>query len=261
MKDSIRQQLIQLRPAMRPLAVLCALLALWLGWSGVAQFRDGDRRSDLEATRDSGVRLVHQALLQHQKRFGEALALPEVQNALSTSDFASASKVISAGWPNVSLVQVFPTDLETVYAALPKGGYGRLAVLESAMVENRIRTWVIRDLGQPRLALAAPAKVGDRLVGVVYIQLPFTELTTGLDTIGMVGDTYLGLRQGEVTLWERGEQGYADGAERLAASVAESGLRIVAATSQPPTQALGMGAVGPDNTCARQPMARACTEE
>ena len=62
MKDSIRQQLIQLRPAMRPLAVLCALLALWLGWSGVAQFRDGDRRSDLEATRDSGVRLVHQAL-------------------------------------------------------------------------------------------------------------------------------------------------------------------------------------------------------
>jgi phosphomannomutase / phosphoglucomutase len=243
MKDSIRQQLIRLRPAMRPLAVLCALLALWLGWSGVAQFRDGDRRSDLEATRDSGVRLVHQALLQHQKRFGEALALAEVQNALSTSDFASASKVISAGWPNVSVVQVFPPDLETVYAALPKGGYGRLAVLESAMVDNKIRTWVIRDLGQPRLALAAPAKAGDRLVGVAYIQLPFTELTSGLDTIGMVGDTYLGLRQGDVTLWERGDQSYADGAERLAAAVAESGLRVVAATSQPPTQALGMGAV------------------
>ena len=143
----------------------------------------------------------------------------------------------------MSLVQVFPTDLETVYAALPKGGYGRLAVLESAMVENRIRTWVIRDLGQPRLALAAPAKAGDRLVGVAYIQLPFTELTSGLDTIGMVGDTYLGLRQGDVTLWERGDQSYADGAERLAAAVAESGLRVVAATSQPPTQALGMGAV------------------
>ncbi len=243
MNDSIRQQLIQLRPAMRPLVILWALLALWLGWSGVAQFRDADRRSELEVTRDQGVQLVHQALLQQQKRLGEALAMPEVQNALSGSDFASASKVISAGWPNVSIVEIFPPDLEAVYAALPKGGYGRLAVLESAMVENKVRTWVVRDLGKPRLALAAPARAGGRLVGVAYVQLPFTELTSGLDTIGMVGDTYLGLRQGEVTLWERGEQGYADGAERLAASVAESGLRVVAATSQPPTQALGLGAV------------------
>ena len=45
MNDSIRQQLIQLRPAMKPLAVLCALLALWLGWSGFAQFNDEARRS------------------------------------------------------------------------------------------------------------------------------------------------------------------------------------------------------------------------
>ena len=242
MKDSLRQQLIQLRPAMKPLAALCALLALWLGWSGVAQFRDNVRRSELEATRDSGAQLVHQALLQQQKRLSEAMALPEVQNALATADFASASKVISAGWPNVSLVQVLPPDLEAAYASLPKGGYGRLAVVESALVEDKIRTWVIRDLGKPRLALAAPAKVGDRLVGVAYIQLPFTELTSGLETIGMVGDTYLGLRQGGVTLWERGELGYAEGAERLAAGVADSGLRLVAATSQPPTQALGLDA-------------------
>lgn len=242
MKDSTRLQLIQLRPAMKPLAILCVLLALWLGWSGVAQFRDNIRRSELSATRDSGVLLVHQALLQQQKRLTDALAMPEVRNALSSGDFTSASKVISAGWPNVSLVQVLPPELETVYAALPKGGYGRLAVMESALVEGKIRTWVIRDLGKPRLALAAPAKVGDRLVGVAYIQLPFTELSSGLDTIGMVDDTYLGLRQGGVTLWERGELGYADGAERLAASVADSGLRVVAATSPPPTRALGMGA-------------------
>jgi len=243
MKDSIRQQLIQLRPAMKPLAILCALLALWLGWSGVAQFRDSDRRSELEATRDSGVQLVHQALLQQQKRLNEALAQPTVQNALATADFASASKVISAGWPNVSKVQVLAPGLEAAYAELPKGGYGRLAVLESALVEKKVRTWVIRDLAKPQLALAAPAKAGDRVVGVVYIQLPFTELTSGLDTIGMAGDTYLGLRQGGVTLWERGDQGYADGAERLAAEIADSGLRLVAATSPPPTQALGMGAV------------------
>ncbi len=241
MKDSLRQQLIQLRPAMKPLAVLCALLALWLGWSGVAQFRDNERRSDLQTTRDSGVQLVHQAMLQSQKRLTEALALPEVQTVLAAGDLVSAGKVISAGWPNVSLVQVLPADLETAYARLGKGGYGRLAVVESALAENKLRTWIIRDVGQPRLAIAAPAKAGDRVVGVVYVQLPSSELTAGLDTIGMVSDTYLGLRQGGVTLWERGDQRYADSAERMAAPVSDSGMRLVAGTPPPPAQALGLG--------------------
>jgi phosphomannomutase/phosphoglucomutase len=243
MKDSTRQQLIQIRPAMRPLAVLCALLALWLGWSGFAQFRDNERRSDLETTRDSGVQLVQQAMLQNQKRLTEALALAEVQTALSTGDLASATKVISAGWPNVSLVQVLPLDLESAYAGLSKGGYGRLAVVETALAEDKIRTWIIRDVGQPRLAIAAPAKSGGRVVGAVYVQLPSTELTSGLDTIGMANDTYLGLRQGGVTLWERGDQSYVDSAERMAVPVLDSGMRLVAGTSPPPAKALGLGAV------------------
>ena len=243
MKDSIHQQLVQLRPAMKPLAVLCALLALWLGWSGIAQFRDNARRSDLLTTRDSGVSLVHQAILQGQKRLTEALALQEVQTVLAAGDLVSAAKVISAGWPNVSLVQVLPPDLEAAYANLGKGGYGRLAVVETALAENKLRTWIIRDVGQPRLAIAAPAKVGDRIVGVVYVQLPSTELTSGLDTIGMIDDTYLGLRQGGVTLWERGEHTYSDSAERMAVPVSDSGMRLVAGTSPPPAQALGLSAV------------------
>jgi phosphomannomutase/phosphoglucomutase len=243
MKDSLRQQLIQIRPAMKPAAVLCALLAVWLGWSGVAQFRDNDRREDLLASRDRGVQLVHQALMQQQKRLSESLALAEVRTALAGDDLVSAAKVISAGWPNVSLVQVLPPDLDDAYAGLSKGGYGKLAVVEAALSENKIRTWVIRDLNQPRLALAAPAKAGDRVAGVVYVQLPFTELSSGLEAIGLAGDTYLGLRQGGVTLWERGELAYADGAERMAMPVGDSGLRLVAATSPPPPQALSLGPV------------------
>ena len=243
MKDTTRQQLLQLRPAMKPLTVLCALLALWLGWSGIAQFRDNARRSDLEITRDNGVQLIHQAMLLNQKRLTEALALPEVQAALTRGNLADAAKIISAGWPNVSLVQVLPPDLDAAYASLNKGGYGRLAVVESARAEGKLRTWIIRDVGQPRLAIAAPAKVGDRVVGAVYVQLPSNELTSGLDTIGLSSDTYLGLRQGDVTLWQRGDQGYVDSAERMAVPVLDSGMRLVAGTSPPPTQALGMGPV------------------
>ncbi len=242
MKDSLREQLIRIRPAMKPLAVLCALLALWLGWSGVAQFRDNSRRSDLEISRDGAVQLVHQAMLQNQKRLTEALERPEVQTVLSAGNLQGAAKEIAAGWPNVSLVQILPPGLESAYDGLPKGGYGRLAVAESAVAEGKLRSWIIRDLGQPRFALAAPVKVGDRLVGVVYAQLPLNELTSGLDTIGMVSDTYMGLRQGGETLWERGEQSYVDSAERMAVPVSDSGLRLVAGTAPPPPQALGLGA-------------------
>ena len=75
---------------------------------------------------------------------------------------------------------------------------------------------------------------------MVYVQLPSSELTAGLDTIGMVSDTYLGLRQGGVTLWERGDQRYVDSAERMAAPVSDSGLRLVAGTPPPPAKALGL---------------------
>jgi phosphomannomutase / phosphoglucomutase len=243
MNENIRQQLVQLRPAMKPLTILCALLALWLGWSGVAQFRDNARRSNLETTRDDGAQLVHQAMVQSQKRLTTALELKEVKAVLAAGDLASAAKVISAGWPNVSLVQVLPADLDAAYENLPKGGYGRLAVAEAALAENKVRSWVIRDVGQARFALAAPADSAGRTVGVVYVQLPLTELTTALDTIGLADDTYLALRQGSMTLWERGDQSYANSAERMSAGIADSGLRVVAGTPPPPAQALGLGAL------------------
>ncbi len=243
MKDSLRQQLLTLRPAMKPLAGLCLVLALWLTWTGIAQFMYESRRSDLGAIRDSGVQLTHQALKQQQERLTKALALQDTRDALAAGDLVTAQKVIAAGWPNLSRLQLLPPDLEEAYAELPKGGYGRLAVAEAALQADGMRTWVTTGLGKPQLALAAPAKSGDKIVGVVYAQLPLTELTAGLDTLGTVGDGYLALRQGGTTLWERGDAGYASGAERLAVQVGESGLRLVAGTDSAPGQALGLGPV------------------
>ncbi len=243
MKDSLRQQLLTLRPAMKPLAGLFLVLALWLTWMGIAQFIYESRRADLGAIRDSGVQLTHQALKQQQARLAKALALQDTRDALAAGDLVTAQKVISAGWPNLSRLQLLPPDLEDAYAELPKGGYGRLAVAETALQADAMRTWVTSGFGKPQLALAAPAKSGDKVVGVVYAQLPLTELTAGLDTLGTVGDGYLALRQGGVTLWERGDAGYASGAERLAVQIGESGLRLVAGTDSPPGQALGLGPV------------------
>jgi phosphomannomutase/phosphoglucomutase len=243
MKDRTRQQIIQIRPALLPIAGLCLVLALVMGWSGLSQFIHDQRREELELTRDNGMQLVHQALLRQQKQLTGALAQPSVQAALVTGDLAAVAKAISTGWPNVTLVQVHRADLETAYAEAAKGGFGRLGVLETALAENRVRSWVISNKGKPHLSLAAPVKQGDRVIGVAYAQLPLSELTIGLDTLGLSDDSYLALRQGGATIWERGEMEYTGGAERMARDVSDSGLRVVAATSTPPTALAGLSAI------------------
>ena len=243
MKDRTRQQILQIRPALLPIAGLCFVLALVMAWSGFSQFMHDQRREALELTRDNGVQLVHQAMLRQQKQLSSALERPNVQAALVTGDLAGAAKAISTGWPNVSMVEVYGTDLEAAYAESEKTGLGRLGVLESAQAENRVRSWVVSNKGKPHLALAAPVKQADRVVGVAYAQLPLSELTAGLDTLGLADDTYLALRQNSANVWERGAMEYAGGAERLARDVSDSGLRVVAATSTPPGALAGLGAI------------------
>lgn len=243
MKDRTRQQILQIRPALLPIAALCLVLAVVMGWSGVAQFMHDQRRAALELTRDNGMQLVHQAMLRQQKQLSEAMERPAVQAALATGDLAGAAKAIRTGWPNVSMVQVYGTDLEAAYAEATKIGFGRLAVLETALAENRVRSWVVSSKGKPHLALSAPVKQADRVIGVAYAQLPLSELTTGLDTLGLDDDSYLGLRQNSATVWERGNMEYTGGAERMAREVSDSGLRVVAATSAPPGALAGLGGI------------------
>ena len=44
-----------------------------------------------------------------------------------------------------------------MYAALPRSGYGSLAVAEAAMAEAKPVARVVKTAGEQRLALAAPA--------------------------------------------------------------------------------------------------------
>jgi phosphomannomutase / phosphoglucomutase len=232
-----------LRPVFMPLAVAIALLASWLIWSSVAQIIDSNRRSDMQAARSMGAQFVQQALTQQAKRMTDGLAQPAVQTALATGDLALAAKLLGAAWPQLHTAAILPPQLDEVYAELPKGGFGRLAVAESALMDNNVAHWVVRASGQPHLALAAPARVGERLVGVAYVEVALSELTAGLDATAEVSDSYIALRQGNITLWERGDKAYAEGAERMAMTVPKSQLRMVMETSAPPTGAFGLDAV------------------
>jgi phosphomannomutase/phosphoglucomutase len=233
----------KMRPLFIPLAVLVALLAVWLMWSSVAQIIDSNRRSDMQAARDMGGQFVQQALTQQSKRMSEGLAQPAVQTALGTGDLALAAKLLGAAWPQLQEAEILPPQLDPVYADLPKGGFGRLAVAETALIENKTAHRVVRAANGPHLALAAPARVGDRLIGVAYVEVALSELISGLNTTAEIDDSYMALRQGNITLWERGDKAYAEGAERMAMNVGDSDLRMVMETSPPPKSALGLDAV------------------
>src|SRR3546814_20582044 len=63
-------------------------------------------------------------------------------------------------------------SLEQAYEGLPKTGFGRIAVLEAAMTEDKPVLWAIRADGKPAIALAAPARAGETLAGIALVRLP-----------------------------------------------------------------------------------------
>jgi phosphomannomutase/phosphoglucomutase len=233
----------KIRPVLLPLAVVVSLFSVWLMWTSIAQIIDSNRRSDLQAARDMGSQFVQQALVQQTKRMNEGLALPAVQTALGAGDLALAAKLLGAAWPGLHYSVVLPPVMDEQYAALPKSGFGRLAVAEAALNENKVAHWVVRTPNGPSLGLASPARVGERLVGVAYAEVALSELTSGLNTIAEVGDSYIALKQDNFTLWERGDKAYAESAERSPLTVPQSHLRMVMDTSPPPKGAFGLDAV------------------
>ncbi|MDH5822443.1 phosphomannomutase/phosphoglucomutase [Luteimonas sp. RD2P54] len=239
-----RQTLAQIRPYLPFLAVLLAALALWLAWSGWRQMQGDANRAALEQTRDATVDATARALAGDLENLTGRLQSERVQRALAADDLESAAAALAADWPGLEEAAIYLPDLESVYAGLDEGGFGRAAVLESALVEDRPVTWVIREADGPRVALAAPARAGERLVGVAFVRLPMARATLPLQHAHLdEGSMYLGLRQGGVTLLERGNPEYIEAAERMATAVPGTGLRVVAASPRAVAAPFGLAGI------------------
>ena len=219
----------QARPLLPFLAAAVALLALWLAWSGWRGLQDESRRTSASLARDTAASVASTHLRGELKRMDEHLARPEVQAALQAGDLDGAARALAADWPQLEQAQMHPADLTARHAALPEGGFGPVSVMEAALVEGAPVVQVIRVGDGPRVAVAAPARVGDRLVGVALVQLPLSRATQGLEVADVDPATYVALRQGGFTLLERGDVAQADAAERMAVPVTGTSLRVAAA--------------------------------
>jgi hypothetical protein len=149
---------------------------------------------------------------------------------------------------------VLPPDLDAGYAGLPQAGFGRLAVAEAALVANAPVARVAKD-GGPRLVLAAPARAGDRLVGIAYVRLPLSLATDAIQAANVDGSSYLALREGNYTILARGDQSLSNAAEALAAKVPNTDLRVVAGL---PDAEMGLFRPGRDRVAGGGAVAARC---
>lgn len=239
-RAQLHASLKQLLPVV---AVACGLVAAWLAWSGWQQHRDESRRNAVQQVRDTAAQSAAAALKTEYKRMQERLATPAMQETLVGGDLVTAGKHLGEGWPAAKQAQVLAPDLAGEYGQLPQGGYGRLAAAEAAIAAGKPVAWVVKDKGAAQLAVAAPAKVGEQLVGVAYVLLPLQRISTGLEQAQLADDSYVALRQGGATVLERGDAGLAGGAEALAAKIPDSDLRVAAAVPDVAGGPLGLGAL------------------
>ncbi|KGM51246.1 phosphomannomutase [Lysobacter concretionis Ko07 = DSM 16239] len=232
-----------LKPLLPALVVACAVLVLWFGWSGWQQQRDVSRRATLEQSRDGAVQAITAALLDEQKRFVEQLARPGLVAAATAGDFEHAAELLTSGWPGASDGVVLSPELDAGYAALPKGGYGRLAAMEASLADDKPVVWVLRDGKELKLALAAPVHGDGQIRAVALVHLPLQRVADPVTSAQVPGDTYLALRQGRQSVVERGDARLAGGAEALATKVPGSSLRVAAGVPYLAFSPFGMGAM------------------
>ncbi|MGH8078596.1 MAG: hypothetical protein ACREPE_14915, partial [Lysobacter sp.] len=239
----------QLKPLLMAAMVLGLVLATWFGWNAWDLHRDSMRRETVKASRDTAVQTARSGLAAEQKRFAQQLASPGVQRALAAGDLTAAGVELTMGWTDATAGAVLPPDLSAAYTALDKPGaksvsYGRLAALEAALAADQPVAWLVRDGVTTRLALAAPARHQDRLLGVASALLPLQRVSAGIDGANVPDDTYLALRQGSANVVERGDKALAGTGEALAAKIPGSDRRVAAAVPDVAGGPLGLSAVG-----------------
>ncbi|MDR7068351.1 phosphomannomutase/phosphoglucomutase [Pseudoxanthomonas japonensis] len=227
-----------LRSALPKLAVLLALLAVLLAWSGVRQWRDAGQLEGIERARDQAVELVQARHAAQVKQLEQRLASAPVKAALAANDTAAAIAAVREGWTGVEQVEILDGALQAAYGDAATFGYSKLALLEAGMQGNAVATRVVKDGKQTSFGMATAVPQG-----VLYVRVPLAHLTEGFDGVAMPAGGYLALRQGAYSIQQRGDSRLEDGAERMAHAVGKTSLRVATAAPDSESGPLGLGAI------------------
>ena len=228
----------------RPLNILIAVLAIAAGmvvaWGGYTLMQQNALVDVVVTERAAAAQAMNADVASQRERFDAQRQLPRVAEAMAAGNVDSARASLAGDWVGIEAVQIFAVDLGGAWGSPARFGFGKLGLLSAALDSGRVQTGVVEDADRPWLALAAPIRSADGVIGLAFVRLPFDDFTAPLRAIDP-GAAYFGLRQGDHPLLELGDTTLAPQAELNSAPIPESRLRVVAATRYADPGSLGMG--------------------
>ncbi|HEX5755676.1 MAG TPA: phosphomannomutase/phosphoglucomutase, partial [Arenimonas sp.] len=219
------------------------LIALTQAWSGWERQQEKALETATAAARSAVAEQVGAAARSQLQNMELRRERASLIAALQEGQIDTARDVIGEGWSGLEASEFHAPDLAAAYGDPAAFGYGKLAVLETALNDNAVRLAVVKDGGAAKLAIAAPVMDEGRLLQLAYARLSLEPLLAPVAGAVPQGG-YLALRQGRHTLAEFGDSEYANRAEADAITVDGTPLRVVAASPLVSGGLLGMNGMG-----------------
>lgn len=230
----------------RPLVtVLCVLLGLWMFWKAYSVFSDQRLTETVEVKRAQLVQAVNPVV----KRAIDKLNVTRERNtlvaALKKGDIAAARIIVSEGWPEAEQVDFYPPDLKAAYIDPQAFGFGKLAVLETALDKKATYLAIAKDNGSPRIAVAATVNDEQgQILQLVYVRIPTKDLIAPIVGAAPPG-AYVSLRQGRFDVAEDGDlENLRTAIDVGAVEIDGTPLKIIAIAPDAPAGLGGMKGVG-----------------
>lgn len=222
------------------LAIFCLGIAVIFGWSGFSQQHHAMVEHDLLQARDQVIGQIEQQLSSATSQFKIALRQPAMTLALNAGDSVKAAALIRSQIPHAQNALVFDEDFNTAYEDLPSFGYGRLGLLEVALISKEPQIRFIHEDNQIRFGMAANIALGTKQ-GVAYVSLPSDFILMAVKQILVPATSYLAFRQDGHTFVQQGDTALSSVADLMAKSLEEPGLRVVAALPDSSVGPMGLG--------------------
>ncbi len=230
----------------RPLvAALFALLGLWMLWQAYSVNADQRLTATVEVKRAQIVQTVNPVI----KRAIDKLNVSRERNtlvaAIKKGDIAAARAIVSEGWPEIEQVDFYPPDLKAAYADPQTFGFGKLAVLETALDKKTTYLAIAKDNGAPRIALAAPVNDEQgQILSLVYVRIPTKDLIAPIAAAAPSG-AYVSIRQGRYDVAEDGDaENLRSAIDVGAVEIAGTPLKVIAVAPDAPAGMGGMKGMG-----------------
>jgi phosphomannomutase/phosphoglucomutase len=220
-------------------SVILVVLAFWFAMSGVGIYQQNKTERDVLAARDMAVKKIQPFSASLIEKMQSTAS--QFVTADSLMDSIAVKSAIANSIPNAESVQLHSVGLADAYENIEKFGAGKLAVLESASNDSQVAIRIIKVGDQRKLVLAK--LIGNETQNILaYVQLPISVLDPVIPTT-TPSDAFLGLRQGQVDLIQRGNVEFASTAEMNASVISGTPWRVVASSALPERGMFELGGI------------------